>query len=97
MEEKYFSSTEEQIQIENRSSSLNQNQIHHRSYNYVYSVLNRNLHNIIFSPLNPIRNLQSIGRGLRLSDKEITSDIPMIYPIKKKKLYLGILRERKGI
>ena len=76
MEEKYFSSMEEQTQIlENRfDTSLNQNQIIIVPSYGVFSVgVNiRNLHNIIFaSPSKSrIRNLQSIGRGLRLSEKK---------------------------
>ena len=104
MEEKYFSSMEEQTQIlENRFvTSLNQNQIHIDRPVMVYLVLPfniRNLHNIIFQVLlsSRIRNLQSIGRGLRLSDKKKVTlyDIQMIYNIKKRKNYTGIILRKE--
>ena len=103
MEEKYFSSMEEQTQIlENRFDIVESESdaIIVASYG-VFSVgVNiRNLHNIIFaSPSKSrIRNLQSIGRGLRLSDKKeiaLYMILRMIYRIKKRKTTLwSILRK----
>ena len=101
MEEKYFSSMEEQTQIlENRFDIVESESDQLSSQVMVYLVLGSILGIFTTSFFSPsksrIRNLQSIGRGLRLSDKKklLYMISRMIYRIKKRKTTLwSILRK----